>query len=312
MISVIIPSFNEEKMIEKTAKVIHNLLFNALIEHELIFVDDGSMDSTWEKIKNVAKKQNSVRGIHFSRNFGKEAAIFAGMQWSRGACCVVIDCDLQHPPEKIVDMYRLWQEGYEIVEAVKSDRGKESVFHSFAAKIFYKIISKVTSIDMSCASDYKLLDRKAMNVLLNMKERNTFFRALSSWIGFKTIQIDFEVQKREVGVSKWSTFSLIRYAINNITSFSSAPMQIVTLLGIIILITSVIFGGISFVQKFLGTAIDGFTTVILLQTISSSIIMISLGIIGFYISKIYDEIKARPKFIVAEECGETENAKETW
>lgn len=233
------------------------------------------------------------------------------MQWSRGACCVVIDCNLQHPPEKIVDMYRLWQEGYEIVEAVKSDRGKESVFHSFAAKIFYKIISKVTSIDMSCASDYKLLDRKAMNVLLNMKERNTFFRALSSWIGFKTIQIDFEVQKREVGVSKWSTFSLIRYAINNITSFSSAPMQIVTLLGIIILITSVIFGGISFVQKFLGTAIDGFTTVILLQTISSSIIMISLGIIGFYISKIYDEIKARPKFIVAEECGETENAKET-
>lgn len=224
MLSVIIPAYNEEAMIEKTATVIGGILSNENIPYELIFVDDGSKDRTWLKIEEVSSNTSFVRGIHFSRNFGKEGAIIAGLTESKGDCCVVIDCDLQHPPRKIIEMYRLWEQGYEIIEGQKSSRGKESLLHKFSAKTFYAIISSVTGFDMANASDFKLLDRKAVNVLVNMRENNAFFRALSSWIGFKTTYVEFDVQEREAGVSKWSSLSLVKYAISNISSFSTAPM----------------------------------------------------------------------------------------
>ena len=306
MVSVVIPAYNEEGMIAKTAATISAILTDAAIDYELIFVNDGSRDSTWDRIRKAAGENPAVRGVCFSRNFGKEAAMFAGMYYAKGACCVVIDCDLQHPPEKIVEMYRLWEQGYEIIEAVKTDRGKESFLHTLSARCFYKIISEVTGIDMSRASDFKLLDRKAVNVLLNMKEKNAFFRALSFWIGFRTTQVEFEVRERTVGESKWSTWSLIRYAVSNVTAFSAAPMQIVTVLGILMLCASLVLGVISLYQKFMGTALGGFTTVIIIQLFTGSIIMISLGIIGYYISKIYEEIKGRPRYVVSETCGEEE------
>lgn len=302
MLSVIIPAYNEEGMVDKTVSVVSEILSNANICCELIFVDDGSKDKTWEKIKTASKKGLAVRGIHFSRNFGKEAAIMAGMAEAKGECCVVIDCDLQHPPEKIVDMYRLWEKGYEIVEGQKSSRGTEGKLHTFAAKMFYSLISAATGFDMANASDFKLLDRKAMTVLINMREKNAFFRALSSWIGFNTTYIEFDVQERECGQSKWSTSSLIKYAINNISSFSSVPMQIVTVLGVIMFVVSLVLGGIALIQKICGQALEGFTTVILIQLFSSSIVMISLGIIGYYIAKIYEEIKDRPRYIISETC----------
>ena len=228
----------------------------------------------------------------------------AGLSQAIGDCCVVIDCDLQHPPEKIVEMYRLWEQGYEIIEGQKSSRGTESKMHAFAAKMFYSIISKVTGLDMENASDFKLMDRKAVNALLNMNEKNAFFRALSSWIGFKTTSVEFDVQEREAGVSKWSTRSLVKYAITNISSFSTAPMQIVTVLGMIVFLISIILGAITLIQKCCGQALEGFTTVILILLFSSSIMMISLGIIGFYIAKIYEEIKGRPRFIISSTCGD--------
>lgn len=308
-LSVVIPAYNEEAMIPLTAKTIHSLLAKENIEHELLFVDDGSKDETWKKINEAAEEYSCVRGIHFSRNFGKESAIYAGLYHSIGDCAVVIDCDLQHPPEKIIEMYRLWEEGWEIIEAVKSDRGEESALHAFSAKMFYNLISSATRIDMSRASDFKLLDRKAVNVLLNMKEKHSFFRALSSWIGFRSTQIEFEVQERTAGTSKWSTRSLIKYALSNISSFSTAPLQLVTILGVIMFIMSVVMGGIALVQKIMGTALGGFTTVIILQLFSGSITMISLGIIGYYIAKIYEEIQRRPKFIVSECCGEIPEGK---
>lgn len=294
MLSVIIPAFNEEEMVGKTFHVISDILSAEDIPFEIIFVDDGSSDDTWEKLQDIPAK-----ALHFSRNFGKEAAIYAGLEASSGDCAVVIDCDLQHPPQKIVQMYRLWEEGYEIVEAVKADRGKEGLSHKLAAKTFYGIISRETGIDMSRASDFKLLDRKAVLAILNMKEKQAFFRALSSWVGFKKTQIEFEVQEREAGESKWSTKSLIKYALTNITSFSSAPMQVVTGLGVVMFIVMIVFGGISIYQKIAGIALGGFTTVILLLLFIGSIVMISLGIIGYYLSKVYEEVKARPRYIVS-------------
>jgi len=307
MLSVILPSYNEEKMIETAAATITGILDGADIPHELLFVDDGSKDRTWAEIERVAEGNPHVVGVHFSRNFGKEAAMFAGLEQARGDCCVVLDCDLQHPPEKIVEMYRLWEQGYEVVEGIKEDRGEETGFHKFAAQSFYAIISKATGLDMASSSDFKLLDRKVVDTLNKMPERNVFFRALSFWVGFKKTEVSYRVRERTAGESKWSTRALIRYAINNIGSFSSAPLHLVTVLGFIMLVTAFVFGVISLAQKLSGAALGGFTTVILLLLFSSSVVMISLGIIGYYIARIYEEIKGRPRYIISQICGREDN-----
>lgn len=303
-LSIIIPTYNEENMIAIISSKIKTLMTKENIEYNIFFVDDGSKDNTWINIEKQSKIDNTVKGIRFSRNFGKEAAIFAGLENCDGACCVVIDCDMQHPPEKIIEMYRLWENGYEVIEGIKKSRGKESKIHKFLANIFYTTISKALNIDLKGASDFKLLDRKVINSMLTLKEKNTFFRALSSWTGFKKTSINFEVKERLYGKTKWSLSSLFKYAISNITSFTALPMQLVTILGMIMLVISIIFAFISLYQKFGGKALQGFTTVIILLLFIGSIIMISLGIIGYYISKIYDEVKARPRFIITDNCGE--------
>ncbi|MBO4951735.1 MAG: glycosyltransferase family 2 protein [Wujia sp.] len=303
MVSVVLPAYNEEKMIKKAAETIGGILKKEKIDYEIVFVDDGSKDATWMEIENAGKEDEHVNGVHFSRNFGKESAMMAGLENAGGDCVVVMDCDLQHPPETIVEMYRLWQQGYEVVEGVKRTRGKESVFHKMSAGLFYKMISKAVKIDMSHASDFKLLDRRAVEALLEMPERNAFFRALSSWIGFKTVSVEFDVHEREVGESKWSTKSLIRYAISNIVSFSSAPMMLVGFTGILGFLFAVILGIQTLVNYFSGNAVEGFTTVILLILIMGSFILMGMGVIGYYIAKIYEEVKCRPRYIISKKIG---------
>ncbi len=299
MLSVILPAYNEEKMILRAAKTVGGVLEEAHIVYELVFVDDGSKDRTWEEIVSAAEKDEHITGIHFSRNFGKESAMFAGLANAKGGCCVVMDCDLQHPPETIPEMYRLWEQGYEVVEGVKKSRGKESPLHRASAGLFYRILSKAVKIDMSRASDFKLMDRRAVDALLAMPERNAFFRALSAWVGFRSTSVEFDVRERTEGESKWSTWSLIRYAVTNIVSFSSAPMQFVTFAGIGVFLFGILMAIQTLFRYFSGAAVAGFTTVILLILFIGSIIMISLGIIGYYIAKIYEEVKARPRYLIS-------------
>ena len=303
MFSVVLPAYNEEKMIQKATAIIGKILSDENIEYEIIFVNDGSTDATWKKIEEAARNDSHVVGVNFSRNFGKESAMLAGLASAGGNCCAVMDCDLQHPPEMLVKMYRLWEQGYEVVEGVKRSRGKESAVHRASAGLFYKIISRAVGIDMSRASDFKLLDRRAVDALLSMPERNVFFRALSSWIGFRTISVEFDVQERTEGESKWSTWSLIKYAIKNIVSFSTVPMQCVTVAGVCVFFLAIVLGIQSLVRYFSGHAVEGFTTVILLLLLIGSIIMISLGIIGYYISKIYEEVKGRPRYLISSVIG---------
>ncbi len=299
VLSIVIPAYCEERMIAKTHGVISELMRNSEIEYEIVFVDDGSKDRTWEEICRACDRDPYVLGVHFSRNFGKESAIYAGLAQASGDAAVVMDCDLQHPPETVVEMYRLWAEGYEVVEGVKSDRGKESVFHKGSAGIFYRIMSHAVGIDMQNASDFKLMDRRVVEALLAMPERNTFFRALSSWVGFKTAQVEFEVREREEGSSKWSFRSLFRYALSNITSFTSFPLHFVTVSGIVVFLIAVVMAVQTLVRYFMGNAVAGFSTVILLILFIGSMIMLSLGIIGYYLSKMYDELKHRPKYIIS-------------
>lgn len=300
ILSVVLPAYNEEQMIEKTAEVVGNLLSEEQIPYELVFVNDGSRDHTWEKILEVKEKNPHIKGVCFSRNFGKESAVFAGIEQAEGDCVAVMDCDLQHPPETLITMYRLWESGFQVVEGVKASRGKEGLIYKMFARTFYKIISDATGIDMSRASDFKLLDRQAVDEFLKMPERNVFFRALSSWVGFKTTYVEFDVREREAGASKWSFKSLFRYAVNNITSFSAAPMQIVTFCGVIFFLFALVLGIQSLYMYFAGHAVAGFTTVILLLLLIGSILMFSLGVIGYYIAKIYDEVKMRPRYIISQ------------
>ncbi len=286
-------------MLRKAVQAISGILTSEGISYELIFVDDGSMDHTWDLICEAHAENENVRGIHFSRNFGKEAAIIAGLAETRGECAAVMDCDLQHPPATLVEMYRKWEEGYEVVEGVKRTRGSERITHKAATNIFYKIMSSAVKIDMTHASDFKLLDRKAVDSLLAMPEKNAFFRAMSAWIGYRQTQVEFDVQEREAGESKWSTRKLISYAVSNIVGYSTAPMQIVTGAGVVVFILAVVLGIQTLVRYFSGHAVEGFTTVILLILLIGSIIMISLGIIGYYIARIYEEAKGRPKYIIS-------------
>ncbi len=227
MLSVIIPAYNEEKMIPKTAEAVGKVLQEAAIDYEIIFINDGSKDGTWDAIRACHAADERVRGGCLSRNFGKEGAMRAGLAMCKGDCAVIMDCDLQDPPEKIPEMYALWQQGYEIVAGVKHSRGKESAGYGLMTKLFYSAMSSALNTDMSRASDFKLLDRKAILVILNMQEQNIFFRAVSSWVGFKTIEIEFDVQERTEGTSKWSKWSLVKYAINNITSYTMLPLHVI-------------------------------------------------------------------------------------
>lgn len=304
LLSVIIPSYNEEANIALTARRVAQVLEGAGIAYECVFIDDGSKDNTFRLIEEASHENPRVRGVSFSRNFGKEAAIFAGLSEARGDCCVLLDCDMQFPPECVPQMYKLWRQGYEVVEGKKASRGKESLFYKCSAGLFYKLISKCTRVDMKSSSDFKLLDRKVVDVLTALPEKDTFFRALSFWAGFRTATVEFEVAQRQAGTSKWSVRGLMKYAVQNITSFTTVPLQLVTLIGIILLLVSAILGIQTLVRFLLGRAVEGFTTVILLLLIIGGGIMISLGIIGHYIARIYDEVKGRPKYIIAHRTDE--------
>ena len=304
LLSIVIPAFNEEENICNTARTVQHIMEEAQIPYEMIFVSDGSTDSTFDRVAELAKSDRRIRGLEFSRNFGKEPAMFAGLSAMKGGCAVVMDCDLQHPPQTIVKMYRKWLDGFEVVEGIKNTRGKESVFHRVFANTFYGIISALTGFEMGNSSDFKLLDKKVVQVLLDMPERKTFFRAMSFWAGFKSCQVHYDVADRAFGTTKWSFFKLSRYAISNIVSYSTKPLSIVSYMGVISLLAGLVVGIQTLVHWATGRALEGFTTVILLLLLLGGGILLGLGIIGSYISAIYQEVKHRPRYVVRQDTEE--------
>ena len=299
MLSVIIPAYDEEGNIERTASAVRRILGENDIDYEIVFINDGSADKTWQKMQSLAKSDPLITAVNFSRNFGKESAIFAGLELARGDCAVLFDCDLQFPVETVVEMYRIWEKGgVDIVEGRKKSRGRENPVYKGFSLLFYKLIGKSSGLDMQDASDFKLMDRCVIDALNRMPERLTFFRAMSSWVGFRTEKVYFDVGERTSGKSKFSARVSIRYAIHSITSFSSDPMQLVTVAGVITFLIALIFGANTLYNKLTGNSAEGFSTVILLQLVTSAIIMFSLGIIGYYLAKIYEELKHRPRYII--------------
>jgi dolichol-phosphate mannosyltransferase len=299
LLSVIIPVYDEEDSLDYVLPALHEVLDSEDVSFEVIFVDDGSTDGSYSKIVELTKAAPNVKGYRFSRNFGKESAIWAGLQKANGDCCVVMDCDLQHPPETLPKMLKLWKDGYKIVEGIKVRR-KESFFYKIHSGLFYRLISSLSKLDMLASSDFKLLDRAVIDALVKLDERNTLFRGLSFWVGFSSAKVEFEVAPRKHGKTKWSYSGLAKYALSSISSFSTSPMQIVTFLGALFFVFAIILGIQTLYQFIIGHSADGFTTIILLILLTGGGIMVSLGIIGLYISKIYEEVKARPRFIISD------------
>ena len=308
LISVVIPLYKEGPNLRTLLAEVTTALAQTRCPFELILVDDGSPDETWRVISDEAARLPALRGLRLSRNFGKELALCAGLERARGDLVVVMDGDGQHPPALLPDMVRLWQTtGVDIVEAVKIKRGQESLSGKLGALLFYVILNKLAGVNLKGASDFKLMNRRALEAWLQMEERNVFFRGMTAWLGFTRAQIPFEVLGRVGGETKWSFLRRFELALTGISAFSSLPLQFVTVAGLFFFTFSVAFGIYTLVLQLAGKSVSGFATVILLLLIIGSLLMISLGIIGQYLARIYEEVKHRPRYVIASSTEPSEN-----
>ena len=306
LLSVVIPAHNESAGIARTVDVIGAVLTSCAPAWEMIIVDDGSHDDTFERIRDIARRDPRIKGLRFSRNFGKEAALLAGLRAAQGDAVVTIDADLQHPPALIPQMVQCWRGGAKVVDAVKRRRDTDGPLTRLRARIFNALIKRLGGVNLDNASDFKLLDRGVVDIIaLGLPERQRFYRGLSEWVGFRRTSIEFDVEQRLDGQGKWTLLKLLDLATTALVSFTSAPLRIVTMLGFLTLVFGLGVATDAVISWFYGVAVSGFATTIITLLIIGSFIMISLGIIGEYVAKIYDEIKARPAFLVEETAGLT-------
>lgn len=304
LLSIVVPAFQESAGLGAGLRAIREAARQSLLRFEIIVVDDGSTDGTWEAVAAAGTEMPEIVGVRLSRNFGKESAIAAGLDHVRGDACIVMDADLQHPPALIPEMVRRWRDGgWDVVEAVKSHRGRESWLHRITTRAFYRLAAWLTGYDLQDASDFKLIDRRVLTEWRRLGERATFFRGLVAWLGFSRTQVPFEVAPRHSGASRWSFTALGGLAVHAVTSFSALPLQLVTLLGALMLLVALVLGAQAMRLWWEGLALPGFTTVILLQLIIGGFLMISLGIIGTYLARIYEEVKGRPRYVVRDTWG---------
>lgn len=303
-LSIILPVFQEAIHIESTVNTIRDAVKDTGMTIEFVLIDDGSTDESWAAIKNMSDKYPDVRSIGFTRNFGKEYAIYAGLEHASGDVAVVMDSDLQHPPAVIPDMLSLWrEEGIDVVHGIKAENATAGILQRTTAKLFHAVYHSLIGIDLTGASDFKLLDRKVINAYINLRERNLFFRGIIPWLGFKSKNLPFTVQERVAGKTKWTEFGRFILGMSAITSFSYLPLQFVTFVGCIFTVLSGILGLQTLWKWASGEAVEGFATIILLLLITGSVLMISLGIIGQYLAKMYREIKRRPNYVLQDKSG---------
>ncbi len=308
MITVIMPVYNEGPYIYENVRKTDAILQDANIDHRFLLVDDGSKDKTWEELCRLHDDFPYVETIRLSRNFGKEAALCAALENATGDAVVVMDADLQHPPKYIPEMVAKWQEGYDVVECVKTARQKESLFNRLFAKLFYKTFKASTGLEIDAASDFKLIDRAALEAWKKLPEHNTFFRGLSVWVGFKRYQMPFEVAEREGGETKWTFRKLVKLAVDSITAYTTAPLLAILWIGVLMFGVAIVLAAITLVRYFIpDSSASGIPTVILLLLFIGSCLMISLSILGLYVARIYDEVKGRPRYLIMDYRKEDSN-----
>lgn len=300
-LSVIVPVYNEEDVLPSLLPQLAQTLAKIELPHEIIVVDDGSTDGSWPILLAQAGRQDNLVLLRFSRNFGKEAAIMAGLHQCVGDAAIVIDADLQHPPGMLIEMTRIWQAGdVDIIHAVKSADANAPLLDRLTSHAFGRIFKRMTGYEIRGATDYKLLDRRVIDVLSDLKDYSLFFRGTTLWLGFRHRELPFELGNRRGGRSKWTSLSRLRLGISAITSFTALPLHLMSIFGGISLAFALLMGANTLYNKLNGEAVEGFTTVILLILIFGSITTLCLGVIGAYLAKIHDEVRARPQYLVDE------------
>lgn len=304
LISVVIPVLNEAQglrgLLDRLCPVLERLG-----DWDIIFVDDGSTDGTLEAIRAVNLSDPRVKAVALSRNFGKEIAIAAGMRYARGDAVVIMDADLQHPPEVIEAFVAKWRAGFQVVYGERLDRAHESPIRRMLSRAFYRVFNALSKCDIpEGAGDFRLLDRRAVDAMNALGERSRFNKGLFSWIGFRAIGVPYSDADRKHGRSRWSFRSLVRFALDGLTSFTTIPLRVWSLLGLVISLTAFV-SALGFLVRTLvyGADVPGFPSLIISVMILSGVQLISLGVVGEYLGRVYEEVKARPLFIVAEEIG---------
>ena len=301
--SIISPIFNESGNIPDLYNRVRDVLDSTGESWELILIDDGSTDDSADLIRDYANQDARVKPVLFARNFGHQIAVTAGLDYSRGGAVVIIDSDLQDPPEVILDLITKWKEGYEVVYAVREEREGESWFKLFTAALFYRMISSITDVNIPTdAGDFRLLDRKVVDVLNQMREKHRFLRGMSSWVGFRQTGVPYRRVARQIGETKYPFRKMFRLAINAITSFSYFPLQLATYIGFVAAGISILSIPIVIAIRLWGseTPLLGQATTLIAVLFLGGVQLISLGILGEYIGRLYDEAKGRPLYIVRE------------
>lgn len=300
-LSVIVPVFNEEEVIDESYRRLTEIAKNIKESYEIIFVNDGSSDSTEFKIKNICDRDYHVKLINFSRNFGHQSAITAGMKCSKGKAIIVIDADLQDPPEVMVEMVKKWKEGYKVVYGKRISREGETLFKKVTAKVFYRFLNYFSDIKIPTdTGDFRLIDRKVCNVMNGLPEHNRYVRGLVAWVGFSQTGVEFVREKRLAGETKYPLKKMIKFSLDAITSFSSKPLKLAFPIGIIISLCSFLYLAYVLIQKITNQTVPGWASIVAIVLFSNGITFILIGIIGEYIARIYDEVKARPMYVIDE------------
>ncbi|MCA1944330.1 MAG: glycosyltransferase family 2 protein [Desulfovibrio sp.] len=303
-VSVVLPAYNEARGIGRAVQVLSSILGGAAASFEIIVVDDGSRDRTFEAASALCPQYPHLRVLSLSRNFGKEAALLAGLTAAAGRAVITMDADLQHPPALIPTFLEHWRNGAKVVHGVKEDRQTDSFSQRLRARVFNALLTRLGGFNCSNCSDYKLLDREVVDILTTrMPERNRLYRGLASWVGFRQETVGFVVAERLDGASRFSLKALMALATTALVSFSTIPLRIVTVLGALTLLLGVGVAAEAFWSWIHDQAVSGFMTLIMTLLIIGSSIMISLGIIGEYVGRIYEELKARPVFLVERRAG---------
>lgn len=312
MISVVAPIFNEGAGVDRFVDRLTEVLTAAGLTYELVLVDDGSADDSWDRVAARALLDEHVRGLKLSRNFGKESAVLAGLENAAGDAVVVIDSDLQHPPDAIPEMVRRWREGAHVVEAVKRNRTGQGLVGRLGGRAFNKAFTGLTRVDLVDATDFRLLGRPALEALLRLPEHSSFFRGTSSWIGFRRSTIEVDIDQRAGGRSRWTFGSLFRLAVNGLTSFTSAPLHLVTMVGLAFAAFAVLLGAQTLIRWLGGDSVAGFPTVILLLLVMGTFLLLGLGVIGEYLARIHEEVRGRPRYLVQERSDQIASLPEQW
>ena len=308
-ISVIIPVFNEEGSISELLNRLQTVLKQQKISSEIILVDDGSTDGTLPILQEFANRKNEIKLIVFSRNFGNQAAASAGLNYSTGDCAVIMDADLQDPPELLPDLIAKWQDGFEVVFAQRIARKGESLFKRTTASIFYRLLQKLTQVDIPPdTGDFRLIDRKVITALNEMPEKNRFMRGMISWTGFRQTGITYVREERFAGETKFPFFKMLKFALTGITSFSFVPLQLASYFGFIVSAGAFISGlYVLYLKFFTDKTIHGWTSLMIALLFLGGIQLITLGIIGEYIGRMSEEVKQRPEYLIRETVNFTQS-----